>query len=153
MHPLVEEGLRRCMEVFEGRVCIMSNSAGTRYVRLRTAFRACLVFNGKQVFATMCCRAASLPGATRQGPKHGSCKQVPRDVLSLQNTAVADLIMSRFRSALIVCTRSGCSFCKKPRLQTRCQLRWALLLPWAWAAHSRKFTMLGALSSGVRCRC
>lgn len=31
-HPLVEEGLRRCMEVFEGRVCIMSNSAGTRYV-------------------------------------------------------------------------------------------------------------------------
>ncbi|CAM9698941.1 unnamed protein product [Laminaria digitata] len=29
-HPLVEEGLRRCMEVFEGRVCIMSNSAGTR---------------------------------------------------------------------------------------------------------------------------
>lgn len=32
VHPLVEEGLRRCMEVFEGRVCIMSNSAGTRYV-------------------------------------------------------------------------------------------------------------------------
>ncbi|CAM9630032.1 unnamed protein product [Pylaiella littoralis] len=29
-HPLVEEGLRRCMEIFEGRVCIMSNSAGTR---------------------------------------------------------------------------------------------------------------------------
>ena len=33
-HPLVKEGLRRCMEVFEGRVCIMSNSAGTRYARL-----------------------------------------------------------------------------------------------------------------------
>lgn len=31
-HHLVEEGLRRCMEAFEGRVCIMSNSAGTRYV-------------------------------------------------------------------------------------------------------------------------
>eukprot|EP00903_Cladosiphon_okamuranus_P022084 g20307.t3 len=30
VHPLVEEGLRRCVEVFEGRVCIMSNSAGTR---------------------------------------------------------------------------------------------------------------------------
>ncbi|CAM9258184.1 unnamed protein product [Hapterophycus canaliculatus] len=29
-HPIVEEGLKRCMEVFEGRVCIMSNSAGTR---------------------------------------------------------------------------------------------------------------------------
>ncbi|CAM9623943.1 unnamed protein product [Sphacelaria rigidula] len=30
VHPLVEEGLRRCTEAFEGRVCIMSNSAGTR---------------------------------------------------------------------------------------------------------------------------
>ncbi|CAM9496555.1 unnamed protein product [Ectocarpus sp. 6 AP-2014] len=30
VHPLVEEGLKRCMEVFEGSVCIMSNSAGTR---------------------------------------------------------------------------------------------------------------------------
>lgn len=29
-HPLVEEGLQRCMEIFEGRVCILSNSAGTR---------------------------------------------------------------------------------------------------------------------------
>lgn len=29
-HPLVEEGLRRCREVFAGRMCIMSNSAGTR---------------------------------------------------------------------------------------------------------------------------
>lgn len=32
VHPLVEEGLKRCMEVFEGSVCIMSNSAGTRYM-------------------------------------------------------------------------------------------------------------------------
>lgn len=31
VHPLVKEGLQRCMEAFEGRVCIMSNSAGTRY--------------------------------------------------------------------------------------------------------------------------
>lgn len=31
VHPLVEVGLKRCMEVFEGSVCIMSNSAGTRY--------------------------------------------------------------------------------------------------------------------------
>lgn len=29
-HPLVKDGLERCMEAFEGRVCIMSNSAGTR---------------------------------------------------------------------------------------------------------------------------
>lgn len=39
-HPLVEEGLRRCMDVFEGRVCIMSNSAGTRCVS--TVAAACL---------------------------------------------------------------------------------------------------------------